>query len=40
MACESEVAHLKTKLRVHGGLNLTNKMKFISHYFVIKNEEK
>ena len=38
-ALEAEFAHLKTKLRVHSGLNLTNKMKFISHYFVIKNEE-
>ena len=37
---EAEFTHLKTALRVHSGLNLTNKMKFISHYFVIKNEEK
>ena len=37
---EAEFTHLKTALRVHSGLNLENKMKFISHYFVIKNEEK
>ena len=37
---ESEFAHLKTKLRVHNGLKLENKMKFISNYFSLKNNER
>lgn len=37
---EGEFTHLKTKLRVHSGLKLENKMKFISNYFVIKNGQK
>lgn len=37
---DGEFAHLKTKLRVHSGLNFTNKMKFISHYFALKNKER
>lgn len=37
---ESEFAHLKTKLRVHSGLKLENKMKFISNYFSLKNNER
>ena len=39
-ALEAEFTHLKTALRVHSGLNLTNKMKFISHYFRLKNEQR
>ena len=35
-----EFAHLKTQLRIHSGLNLTNKMKFISHHFSLKNNER
>ncbi|MCI6695099.1 MAG: hypothetical protein MR469_05585, partial [Campylobacter sp.] len=37
---EGEIAHLKTNLRVHSGLKLENKMKFISHYFRLKNEQR
>ena len=37
---EGEFTHLKTKLRVHSGLKLENKMKFISHYFRLKNDER
>ena len=40
MVCEREFAHLKTKLRVHSGLKFTNKMKFISNYFALKNHER
>ena len=39
-ALEREFAHLKTALRAHNGLKLTNKMKFISHYFRMKNEQR
>ena len=39
-ALEGEFAHLKTALRAHNGLKLTNKMKFISHYFRMKNEQR
>ena len=39
-ALEGEFAHLKTDLRDHNGLKLINKMKFISHYFRIKNEQR
>ena len=35
---EAEFTHLKTKLRVHSGLKLENKMKFISNYFRLKND--
>ena len=37
---EAEFTHLKTKLRVHSGLKLENKMKFISNYFRLKNDER
>lgn len=37
---EGEFAHLKTKLRVHNGLKFTNRKKFISHYFALKNKER
>ena len=37
---EAEFTHLKTKFRVHGGLKLENKKKFISNYFRIKNDER
>ena len=39
-ALEAEFAHLKTALRIHTGLKLTNKMKFISHYFILKNKQR
>ena len=35
---EAEFTHLKTKLRVHS--KLENKMKFISNYFRLKNDER
>lgn len=35
-----EFTHLKTALRVHTGLKLTNRMKIISHYFILKNEQR
>ena len=37
---EAEFTHLKTALRVHSGLKLTNRMKIISHYFRLKNEQR
>ena len=37
---EVEFTHLKTRLRVHSGLKLENKMKFISNYFKLKNDER
>ena len=37
---EVELTHLKTNLRVHSGLKLENKMKFISNYFRLKNDER
>ena len=37
---EAEFNHLKTKLRVHSGLKLENKKKFISNYFRLKNDER
>lgn len=37
---EAEFTHLKTKLRVHSGLKLENKIKFISNYFRLKNDER
>ena len=37
---EAEFAHLKTALRVHSGLKLTNRMKIISHYFRLKNNQR
>lgn len=37
---EAEFTHLKTKLRVHSGLKLENKKKFISNYFRLKNDER
>ena len=35
---EAEFTHLKTNLRVHS--KLENKMKFISNYFRLKNDER
>ena len=40
MLQREEFAHLKTDLRAHNGLKLINKMKFISHYFRMKNEQR
>ena len=37
---EAEFMNLKTRLRVHSGLKLENKMKFISNYFRLKNDER
>ena len=37
---EAEFTHLKTNLRVHSGLKLENKKKFISNYFRLKNDER
>ncbi len=37
---EAEFTHLKTKLRVRSGLKLENKIKFISNYFRLKNDER
>ena len=37
---KAEFTRLKTALRVHSGLKLTNRMKFISHYFRLKNEQR
>ncbi|MDY3116757.1 MAG: hypothetical protein SOW40_01855, partial [Campylobacter hominis] len=37
---EASFNDLKSKIRNHTGLNLSNRMKFISWYFSIKNEAK
>ena len=37
---EVEFGSLKRKLRIHNGLETLNKMKFISHYFIIKNKQR